>query len=107
MVVNYLRELHWRTYKDVLPELKKQITSLRKIANDNLRKIQDQYGALDVFMLRTMASNFMADWIQAIIQLIDGSNEGNLQSNGQTWEEEIANSGNTINIENLQKNLLE
>jgi hypothetical protein len=33
-------------------------------------------------------SNFVADWLQVVVQLIDGSTEGNPNINGQTLEEE-------------------
>ena len=43
---------------------------------------------LDVTKLRSITSNFVADWLQVLVQLIDGSTEGNPAVNGQTVEEE-------------------
>lgn len=50
--------------------------------------------ALDISMLKPMVNNYTSEWNQVIQSLMDGSNEGNLQSNGQTWEEETTNPGN-------------
>ncbi len=38
-------------------------------------------------------SNYVADWLQVVVQLIDGSTEGNPNINGQTLEEEDAREG--------------
>jgi hypothetical protein len=48
---------------------------------------------LDVTKLRSITSNFVADWLQVVVQLIDGSTEGNPGLNGQTVDEEDAQYG--------------
>jgi len=53
-----------------------------------LKKLQEQHQGLDSTKLRSQASNYAADWLQIVVNLIDGSTEGNPILNGQTLEEE-------------------
>eukprot|EP01114_Cavostelium_apophysatum_P004905 TRINITY_DN1536_c0_g1_i1.p1 TRINITY_DN1536_c0_g1~~TRINITY_DN1536_c0_g1_i1.p1 ORF type:complete len:422 (-),score=162.34 TRINITY_DN1536_c0_g1_i1:86-1351(-) len=87
-VRNEILDLTWRSFKECLPELRKQLAFSKKSSSDTLRKIQDQLYGLDVSKLRSITSNYIADWLQIVVQLIDGSTEGNPSVTGQTLEEE-------------------
>ncbi len=40
---NYLLELTWKSFKDIIPEFRKQLSQLKKSSQDNLQRIQDLY----------------------------------------------------------------
>jgi len=87
-VRTYILELSWKSLKDMIPELKKQLSSAKKTSSETLKKLQEQLLGLDFGKLRSLISNYVADWLQVIVHLMDGSSEGNAQITGQTEEEE-------------------
>jgi len=55
---------------------------------------------MDVVKLRSITSNYVADWLQVLVQLIDGSTEGNPALNGQNLEEEDSAFGEWMDYRN-------
>ena len=84
----FLLETSWKSFKDLIPDLRKQIGVLKKTSADHLKQLEDQLSSSEVSNLRSAVSNYVADWLQVVIQLIDGSTEGNPSFNGQTLEQE-------------------
>jgi hypothetical protein len=84
---NYSMELTWKSFKENIPELRKSLATAKKSFQDSLNSIQELY-SIDYYRLRSIMSNYVADWLQVIVQLIDGSSEGIPLLNGQNIEEE-------------------
>ena len=88
---NYTMELTWKSFKENIPELRKSLANAKKSFQDSLNSIQELY-SIDYYRLRSIMSNYVADWLQVIVQLIDGSSEGIPSITGQNIEEEDVNS---------------
>jgi len=67
------------------------LTNSKKISTDALKKTKDQLVGLDIQKLRSLTSNYVADWLQTVSQLIDSEEVMN-PTYGQSLEEEYENS---------------
>jgi len=86
-------EFGWKSFKDAIPELRKQLTLQRKIASDGIQKIKNDLNGMELQKLRSTVSNYVADWTQIVIQLFDNTNQASsslVGQMGQTLEEEFA-----------------
>src|SRR5688572_8638948 len=73
----YIFEVSLKKYQDSIPDLLKQVRQLKKARNDNLQFIQQQIRTLDNNKLRSLASNYVSDYLQYLAALLQGSLEGN------------------------------
>ena len=85
---SHVLEYIWKTYKENIPEIRKTLTNNKKYNVEHLTKIKELYTGLDINKLRSLISNYVADWLQVIVQLIDGSTEGIPSINGQMLQDE-------------------
>lgn len=88
--LKYLTETTWKRYNDGIPDLLKQLRTIKKERTDNLENVQQQIRTLDKNKLRAMATNHVSDFLQLLVALLQGSLEGNPTINGQNSEEEKA-----------------
>lgn len=94
----HVMELVWKRYNDSIPDLLKQIRSIKKQRSDELLSVQQQMKTLDNNKLRSFASNYVSDFLQFLVSILGGSTEGNPSLNGQTSDEERQAAGNSLNF---------
>jgi hypothetical protein len=102
----HLLETTWKKYQDSIPDLLKQIRALKKERSDHLESVENQLRTLDNRKLRSMSANYVSEFLQLVISLIQGSVEGGGALRGQTFDEEkiflgdwLDEDGNGITIE--------
>lgn len=86
----------WRRYQEAAPEVLKRLRAFRKNSEEHLIKIKTQLDSMDAQKLRSLASNYVMEFLQSIEKLIVGTLEGNPALNGQTLKEEKTHEGITI-----------
>jgi hypothetical protein len=84
----HILETTWKKYQDSIPDLLKQIRALKKDRSDHLDGVENQLRTLDSRKLRSMSANYVSEFLQLIISLIQGSVEGGGALKGQTLEDE-------------------
>eukprot|EP01099_Mayorella_cantabrigiensis_P000830 TRINITY_DN1356_c0_g1_i1.p1 TRINITY_DN1356_c0_g1~~TRINITY_DN1356_c0_g1_i1.p1 ORF type:complete len:728 (-),score=209.06 TRINITY_DN1356_c0_g1_i1:108-2291(-) len=84
----YLLHLSWKNYQDNVPKILKRLRQKKASSENALEKIQSQLATLDSLKLRSLASDYVVDFLQIIERLITGTSEGNPTVNGQSLEEE-------------------
>eukprot|EP01090_Pellita_catalonica_P011899 TRINITY_DN2465_c0_g2_i2.p1 TRINITY_DN2465_c0_g2~~TRINITY_DN2465_c0_g2_i2.p1 ORF type:complete len:784 (-),score=142.81 TRINITY_DN2465_c0_g2_i2:1639-3990(-) len=88
-----LLHMTWKQYQDDIPQILKKLRSNKTNFQHQLRKVQEQLKNLGGSKLRSIASNYVVDFLQVVDSLLAGTSEGNPAVNGQTLEEEKAQSG--------------
>jgi len=89
----YILYLTWKNYQDNVPKILKQLRHKKASSQDALEKIQHQLATLDSLKLRSLASDYVVDFLQIIERLITGTSEGNPTVSGQTLDEEKTQHG--------------
>ncbi|KAL6077942.1 Dynamin like protein [Balamuthia mandrillaris] len=89
----YLLNLTWKKYQDAIPQILKRLRANKVDTQLRLAQVQAQLQGLNSVKLRSIASNYVIDFLQAVDKLLAGTSEGNPAVNGQTLEEEKAQSG--------------
>lgn len=89
----YLLNLAWRSYQEAIPRILKHLRSKKQVTEQRLKEVQQQLSGLDSSKLRSLASNYVINFLQIVEQLIEGTSEGNPAVNGQTLEEEKSQQG--------------
>ena len=84
----YVLNLTWKKYQDDVPQILKRLRSNKTETEKALRKVQDQLKSLNSVKLRSIASDYVVNFLQVIDRLLAGTSEGNPAVNGQTLEEE-------------------
>jgi len=84
----YILNLTWKKYQDDVPQILKRLRSNKTETEKALRKVQDQLKSLNSVKLRSIASDYVVNFLQVIDRLLAGTSEGNPAVNGQTLEEE-------------------
>ena len=108
----YILEQTWKKYDSSIPDLRKQIRALEKERQDQLSNIENQLRTLDNKKLRSMSANYVSEYLQLVISLLQGSVEGGASLKGQTLEDEktllgewLDEDGNAIKFDPQQWNL--
>ena len=98
----YVTELAHKRYQDSIPDLLKQIRNTKKERNDQLTSIQHHIRTLDKNKLRAIASNYVSDFLQYIVTLLQGSEqslEGIPNNSGFTLDDEKIHYGKMMKYE--------
>eukprot|EP00026_Physarum_polycephalum_P007579 Phypoly_transcript_07642.p1 GENE.Phypoly_transcript_07642~~Phypoly_transcript_07642.p1 ORF type:complete len:510 (+),score=138.30 Phypoly_transcript_07642:54-1532(+) len=78
----------WRNYQEAIPRILKHLRARKQNSERRLEEIQTQITGLDSLNLRSVASNYVVNFLQIVEQLLLGTSEGHPAINGQTLEEE-------------------
>jgi hypothetical protein len=84
----YLLNLAWKRYQDDIPQILKRLRANKAENELRLRKVQAQLEGLNSVKLRSIASDYVVNFLQAVDKLLAGTSEGNPAVNGQTLDEE-------------------
>lgn len=84
----YILNLTWKKYQDDIPQILKRLRANKAETEHRLQKVQAQLGGLNAVKLRSIASDYVVDFLQLVDRLLAGTSEGNPAVNGQTLEEE-------------------
>jgi len=89
----YTLDQAWRSYEESIPRVLKQLRLSKNEKTKQIKELESQLAGLDTSKLRTLSSNYVITFLQAVEKLISGTSEGNPAVNGQTLEEEKADLG--------------
>jgi len=84
----YVLNLTWKSYQESIPRILKQFRAKKIESERKIKEVEHQQQSLDNHKLRSIASNYVVNFLQVIEKLISGTSEGNPSVNGQTLEEE-------------------
>eukprot|EP01089_Gocevia_fonbrunei_P003433 TRINITY_DN13398_c0_g1_i1.p1 TRINITY_DN13398_c0_g1~~TRINITY_DN13398_c0_g1_i1.p1 ORF type:complete len:820 (+),score=248.00 TRINITY_DN13398_c0_g1_i1:64-2523(+) len=84
----YVLNLTWRKYQDDIPQILKRLRSNKAETEKQLKKVQEQVKSLNAVKLRSIASDYVVNFLQVVERLLAGTSEGNPAVNGQTLDEE-------------------
>jgi len=84
----YLLSHCWRSYQESIPRILKQLRGKKVHTEKKITELDTQVKSLDGSKLRSIASNYVVNFLQIIERLIAGTTEGNPAVNGQSLEEE-------------------
>ena len=84
----YLLNVAWKKYNDDIPQILKRLRANKADTENRLKKLQLQLSSLNPAKLRSIASDYVVNFLQTIDKLLAGTSEGNPAVNGQTLEEE-------------------
>ena len=80
--------LAWKSYQESIPRILKHLRLKKLETEKRIKDLNQQLEGLDSSKLRSVASNYVVNFLQIIERLIAGTSEGNPGVNGQTLEEE-------------------
>jgi hypothetical protein len=84
----YLLNQTWKSYQDAIPKILKQLRARKVETEKSIAETEKELKSLDSSKLRSVASNYVVNFLQVVERLIAGTSEGNPLVNGQTLEEE-------------------
>jgi len=84
----FLLNKAWRSYQDSIPSILKQLRRRKTEATMTLKSIQGQLTRFGSTHLRSIANEYVVNFLQCIQNLISGTSEGNPLVNGQTLSAE-------------------
>lgn len=84
----YLLNLTWKSYQDSIPRILKQLRAKKVETDKAIGEAEKELKSLDSSRLRSIASNYVVNFLQIVERLISGTSEGNPMVNGQTLDEE-------------------
>ena len=90
----HIFNLTWKSYQESIPRILKHLRAKKVEAEKKIKEVETQLNGLDSSKLRSIASNYVVNFLQVIERLIAGTSEGNPSVNGQTLEEEKNANGN-------------
>jgi hypothetical protein len=85
--------LVWKNYQAAIPKIVKELRAKKIDTERRYKEVQLLAQNLDSSKMRSIACNYVVNFLQVIDRLISGTSEGNPASNGQTLEEEKAGHG--------------
>jgi hypothetical protein len=94
----HLWDATWKIYQDNIPTVQNRLRALKSGSEQQLSQLQARLTGMDIFRLRSAASNFVMNFLQSIEKLIVGTLDGNPAQNGQTLPEEKMFAGEWYNI---------
>jgi len=89
----YVLNLTWKSYQESIPRILKQFRAKKVESERKIKEVEHQQQSLDNHKLRSIASNYVVNFLQVVEKLISGTSEGNPSVNGQTLEEEKSSCG--------------
>jgi len=87
-VRKYVLLLAWRSYQESIPRILKQLRAKKVDTERGIVELESQVKSLDSSKLRSIASNYVVNFLQIVERLIAGTSEGHPAVNGQTLEDE-------------------
>jgi len=84
----YILNLAWKSYQDSVPRILKHLRAKRLETEKKIKEITKQEDSFDSTKLRSIASQYVVNFLQIVDKLIAGTSEGNPLVNGQSLEEE-------------------
>jgi len=84
----YLLNLTWKSYQESIPRILKHLRAKKSETEYAIIETEKEFNSLDSTKLRSLASNYVVNFLQIIERLIAGTSEGNPMVNGQSLEEE-------------------
>lgn len=94
----HLWDATWKIYQDNIPTVQNRLRALKSGSETQLSQLQARLSGMDIFRLRSAASNFVMNFLQSIEKLIVGTLDGNPAQNGQTLSEEKMFAGEWYDI---------
>lgn len=89
-VRNFLVQLLWRRFQEVIPNVQKALQSKKQTTSAELSRVSNQISNLDVYKLRAAASSYVMSFLQTVEKLVSGTLAGNPGQNGETLAQEHA-----------------
>eukprot|EP01116_Phalansterium_solitarium_P012696 TRINITY_DN2920_c0_g3_i1.p1 TRINITY_DN2920_c0_g3~~TRINITY_DN2920_c0_g3_i1.p1 ORF type:complete len:831 (+),score=329.51 TRINITY_DN2920_c0_g3_i1:129-2621(+) len=89
----FLLSTAWRSYQESVPRVLKQLRFKRSQHETRVQELEEQLKGLDSSKLRSIASNYVVNFLQVVERLISGTSEGNPAVNGQSLDEEKNTTG--------------
>jgi hypothetical protein len=89
----HILDATWKLYQDNIPSVQNRLRALKANSEQTLEQLQTRIAGLDIFKLRSSASNFVMNFLSSTEKLIVGTLDGNPAQNGQTLIEEKAELG--------------
>ena len=84
----HILDATWKLYQDNIPSVQNRLRALKANSEQTLEQIGSRIAGLDIFKLRSSASNFVMNFLSSTEKLIVGTLDGNPAQNGQTLQEE-------------------
>jgi len=84
----YLLNITWKKYQEEVPQILRKLRGNKAEQQRRLEKVQHQLENLSHAKMRSIASDYVVEFLQTIDKLLAGTSEGNPAVNGQTLEEE-------------------
>jgi len=84
----YVLNVAWKSYQESIPRILKHLRAKKVETEKQIKQLNAQLDSLDSSKLRSLASNYVVNFLQIVEKLISGTSEGNPSVNGQTLEEE-------------------
>jgi hypothetical protein len=104
-VRKHLLDATWKIYQDNIPTVQNRLRALKTNSEQSLTYLQGRLNGMDIYKLRSAASNFVMNFLQSIEKLIVGTLDGNPAQNGQTLTEEKLGAGEWYDINGQQIDL--
>lgn len=89
----HILDATWKLYQDNIPSVQNRLRALKTNSEQTLEQLGQRLSGLDIFKLRSSASNFVMNFLSSTERLITGTLDGNPAQNGQTLQEEKAELG--------------
>lgn len=89
----HLLDSTWKLYQDNIPSVQNRLRALKANSEVTLEQVSGKLVGMDLFKLRSSASNFVMNFLSSTEKLIVGTLDGNPAQNGQTLQEEKAEVG--------------
>jgi len=84
----HILDATWKLYQDNIPSVQNRLRALKANSEQTLEQLSQRIAGLDIFKLRSSASNFVMNFLSSTEKLIVGTLDGNPAQNGQTLQEE-------------------
>ena len=84
----HILDATWKLYQDNIPSVQNRLRALKANSEVTLEQVTSKLSGLDLFKLRSSASNFVMNFLSSTEKLIVGTLDGNPAQNGQTLQEE-------------------
>lgn len=84
----HILDATWKLYQDNIPSVQNRLRALKSNSEQTLEQLHTRIAGLDIFKLRSSASNFVMNFLSSTEKLIVGTLDGNPAQNGQTLAEE-------------------
>jgi len=89
----HILDATWKLYQDNIPSVQNRLRALKANSEQTLEQLSGRIAGLDIFKLRSSASNFVMNFLSSTEKLIVGTLDGNPAQNGQTLQEEKSELG--------------